>query len=364
MKKYLSSLFITFIFMFVGIVKVNAVNISGPSSVNVGKTATVKITDVINGNEYKLDFDSTYFEVSSTCGNRSKITSNCELDLKVLSSLKLTEDKVISFTISETASNDETKTTSLTIKANTQKPPESTKPPEETTTKPKTEAPKSNNANLKTLVIKADDDSEVALSPSFNSSVYEYSANVASTIRTISVNATMEDAKANMVISNNVNQELKAGENNKITITVTAEDGTKKAYVVNVKRDALTADATLKELTIEENKSFRLEEDKFNYIVKIKKNVKELTISYVLSDENASVSIEGNKNLKDGSKVKIIVTAEDGTKKVYTLNISKEATITKTKEKVISTERNPLIIMGLSIIAFGLIGGIVYVIRK
>lgn len=363
MKKFLSSLIIMFIFMFIGIINVDAINIKvNPTSVNVGKTATIEITDVISGNEYKLDFDSSNFEVSSTCGNRSKITTNCELNLKVLSSLKLSEDKVINFTITETAMKDETKNASLTIKANAQKPVESTK--NEETTSTTTSAQKSNNANLKTLVIKADDDSEVALSPSFNSSVYEYSANVASTIRTISVNATMEDAKANMVISNNANQELKAGENNKITITVTAEDGTKKAYVVNVKRDALTADATLKELTIEENKSFKLEEDKFNYTVKIKKNVKELTISYVLSDENASVSIEGNKNLKDGSKVKIIVTAEDGTKKVYTLNISKETTITKAKENIVSTEKNPLIIMGLSIIAFGLIGGIVYVVRK
>ena len=72
--------------------------------------------------------------------------------------------------------------------------------------------------------------------------------------------------------------------------------------------------------------------------------------------------VDGNKDLKDGSKVKITVTAQDGTKKVYTLEISKETEKKETNDVVV--EKNPLIIMGLSIIAFGLIGGIVYVIKK
>ena len=91
--------------------------------------------------------------------------------------------------------------------------------------------------------------------------------------------------------------------------------------------------------------------------------MKKLTINYVLDDENASVDIEGNKNLKDGSVVKVIVTAQDGTKKVYTLNISKETEVKKQTSNI-AVEKNPLIIMGLSIIAFGLIGGIIYVIKK
>ena len=155
-----------------------------------------------------------------------------------------------------------------------------------------------------------------------------------------------------------------AGENNKITITVTAEDGTKRTYTINITREALTADATLKELIIDEVENFELIEDKYNYTIKIAKNVKELSLSYVTSDDNATVEIEGNENLKDGSKVRITVIAEDGTKKVYTLTVSKEKANTKTNTSNIETEKNPLIIMTLSIIAFGLIGGIVYVVKK
>ena len=238
--------------------------------------------------------------------------------------------------------------------------PSTTQAPQTTKTQ---EAPKSNNANIKSLTIKGNDDSDVVLSPVFNSGVYDYEATVASNVKTVSITPILEDAKANAVISNNANEELKAGEDNKITITVTAEDGSKKAYNINIKREALTSDATLKNLEIEEIEKFKFDKDKFTYNVKIGKNVKSLTIIYELSDENSTVNIEGNSKLKNGSVVKVIVTAQDGTKKVYTLNIQKE---TNSKKKVanVAAEKNPLIILGLSMTAFALVGGIIYVAKK
>lgn len=238
--------------------------------------------------------------------------------------------------------------------------PSTTQAPQTTKTQ---EAPKSNNANIKSLTIKGNDDSDVVLSPVFNPGVYDYEATVASNVKTVSITPILEDAKANAVISNNANEELKAGEDNKITITVTAEDGSKKAYNINIKREALTSDATLKNLEIEEIEKFKFDKDKFTYNVKIGKNVKSLTITYELSDENSTVDIEGNSKLKNGSVVKVIVTAQDGTKKVYTLNIQKE---TNSKKKVanVAAEKNPLIILGLSMLAFALVGGIIYVAKK
>lgn len=240
-----------------------------------------------------------------------------------------------------------------------------------TTTNPTTTSPsttttsnKSNNANLKTLEVRDNDNNIISLSPVFSSSVYEYSATVDSAIKMVNIDATMEDAKSNLVISSNANEELKAGENNKITLTVTAEDGTKKAYVLNIKREALTADATLKSLKIKEDPSFKLETDTYQYNIKVSQNVSKLNFEYVTNDENASVTITGNEDIKDGSKVKLLVMAEDGTKKEYTITVSKEKTTTKSAKKVVSEERNPLIIMVLSIVAFCLIGSIVYVAKK
>lgn len=237
--------------------------------------------------------------------------------------------------------------------------PSTTQTPKTTTT----QTPKSNNANIKSLTIKGNNDSDVVLSPVFNPGVYDYETTVASNVKIVSITPILEDAKANAVISNNANEELKAGEDNKITITVTAEDGSKKAYNINIKREALTSDATLKNLEIEEIEKFKFDKDKFTYNVKIGKNVKSLTIIYELSDENSTVNIEGNSKLKNGSAVKVIVTAQDGTKKVYTLNIQKE---TNSKKKVanVAAEKNPLIILGLSMTAFALVGGIIYVAKK
>lgn len=238
--------------------------------------------------------------------------------------------------------------------------PSTTQAPQTTKTQ---EAPKSNNANIKSLTIKGNDDSDVVLSPVFNPGVYDYEATVASNVKTVSITPILEDAKANAVISNNANEELKAGEDNKITITVTAEDGSKKAYNINIKREALTSDATLKSLEIEEAEKFKFDKEKFTYNVKIDKNIKSLTIIYELSDENSTINIEGNSELKNGSIVKLIVTAQDGTKKVYTLNIIKETNKKKNVTSV-TAEKNPLIILGLSMVAFALVGGIIYVIKK
>ena len=238
--------------------------------------------------------------------------------------------------------------------------PSTTQAPQTTKTQ---EAPKSNNANIKSLTIKGNDDSDVVLSPVFNPGVYDYEATVASNVKTVSITPILEDAKANAVISNNANEELKAGEDNKITITVTAEDGSKKAYNINIKREALTSDATLKSLEIEEAEKFKFDKEKFTYNVKIDKNIKSLTIIYELSDENSTINIEGNSELKNGSIVKLIVTAQDGTKKVYTLNVIKETNKKKNVTSV-TAEKNPLIILGLSMVAFALVGGIIYVAKK
>lgn len=364
MKKI--SCFLCFIFVasIVGICNVKAATlVSNPKSVNVSTnsrdyTFTVTFSGTPD-NEWKLSYPAEVYPTGTNPISNGKLSvESGTITFAVQKNLSLTEDKKITIKITNENSGEEA-TTEVTILKNKTT---TTQPiPTSSTT---TQASKSNNANLKTLEITGSDDSEVVLSPSFSSNVYEYSATVAGEVKTITINATMEDSKANMVVSNNATEELVAGENNKIVITVTAEDGTKKAYTINIKREALTADATLKSLTIKECSDFELKENKFSYNVKIKDSVKKLTLDYVTSDENAEVSISGNENLKNGSKVKILVTAQDGTKKEYVLNIVKDTETTKKSSVDVEAEKNPLIIMALSMVAFGLIGGIIYVIKK
>lgn len=351
MKKFLNSLIIIFVFMFIGIVNVKAVDASIKKESN--NKYTFSWNGVENYSNYLLKYNNATLTEASNIETSGELRSSSGM---VTFQPSITSGTITFSIVKNDIGNDVLISKSIDFGTTTSKQ-------EQTTTTTTTQAPKSNNANLKSIVVKASDDSVVNLSPNFSPSLYEYEASVAGNVKTVNIEAIMEDSKANLIISNNVNDELIAGENNKITITVTAEDGTKKQYVVNIKREALTADATLSSLTIKEYKDFEFKSDKFNYVIKVKNNVNKLTLDYVLSDENAMVKVDGNKDLKDGSKVKIIVTAQDDTKKVYTLEISKETEEKKETNDVVA-EKNPLIIMGLSIIAFGLIGGIVYVIKK
>ena len=53
-------------------------------------------------------------------------------------------------------------------------------------------------------------------------------------------------------------------------------------------------------------------------------NETELDIKPTLEDDSATYEIVGNKNLKNGSKIKINVTSKDGSKSTYTIKIVKE----------------------------------------
>lgn len=371
MKKYIKYLSFLFLFMFIGIMGVSAASID---SITGGNTAGTKFTVKISKAK---DFVFSYAKGDLSCegvgtspiddpyGRQINIDS-VELSCNILTK----ETKNLTLSLIDLSGNSQNVTKSYGVNPATT----TTKPPTTTTTKPTTPptttttpTQKSTNANLKSLDIKGNDNSEVVLSPKFNSGVYNYDATVLATVENVSINAVAEDSKANVVISDVKN--LIAGENNKITITVTAEDGSKKTYTVNVKREALATDPTLKELKIEELPNFKLKDNTFNYNIKLKKGINKLTFDYTPSDVNATVTVEGNENLKDGSIIRIIVMAQNGNKKNYELTVnmsdSKEnKTTTKTQIKPGTSEKNPLIIMGLSIIAFGLIGGIAYNIKK
>ncbi|MBE5921662.1 MAG: hypothetical protein E7269_02790 [Lachnospiraceae bacterium] len=78
--------------------------------------------------------------------------------------------------------------------------------------------------------------SAIALSPSFSKNTTTYTANVANNMAKAVVSATANDDKATVSISK-TSLNLSEG-NNKVTITVTAEDGTTKTYTVTIKKKA------------------------------------------------------------------------------------------------------------------------------
>lgn len=373
MKRTLNYLLVLFIFMFVGVISVSATSLKlDPETIEVGKNSTLTISNPTRSGDYKISYDKSILEAKNNCGNsdfvlQNKVKDGCTIVFTAKKNLSLTENKKIEIKLSDDGgSTPEVKT--LTVKANatTTTTTTTTSPSTTTQTTTSTAKAKSNNAKLKELKITSEDKVELSYTPKFSSSINEYSLNVDGSISRVIINATLEDSNASLVISDNVKSELVAGENNKITITVLAEDGqTKNTYTINVLRDALETDATLKSLKIKEYPSFKFSADKFSYNVEVDSSVKKLTFDYTLASDKSSVEISGNDELKDGSVVKLTVTSEDGSKREYKFTVIKTKK-TSTTEKVVtvSSNKNPLIIIGLSLIAFGLIGGIVYVAKK
>ena len=205
------------------------------------------------------------------------------------------------------------------------------------------EVKKSNDATLKKL-----DVSGYTLTPTFKSNVNNYSMKVKNNITSLNVTAIPNNNEAQVVISGNKN--WKEG-NNTVTIKVTAEDGTVNTYIVNVERassnndtktDTKSNDNYLKSLTV---KSSHEMEPSFNknvnsYNIKVPYEVEKLDLSYITSNEKSKVEITGNEDFKVGSvnTVEIKVTAEDGSVRIYSLNVTRSTASRKTDLKDITID--------------------------
>jgi len=92
----------------------------------------------------------------------------------------------------------------------------------------------SDNASLASLRV-----SPAELNPPFDKDIYEYSANVGYNIEKLVVEALPEDENATIKITGN--ESLEEGEN-KVVVTVTAESGNKKEYVIKVTKESAPED--------------------------------------------------------------------------------------------------------------------------
>ncbi len=101
--------------------------------------------------------------------------------------------------------------------------------------------------------------------------------------------------------------------------------------------------SSLKIEGVEINPSFN--KDITNYTAMVSSEVTNLDIKAITESNTADVKIEGNKDLKDGENtIKITVTAEEGTKKVYTI------VVTKGEEAITTTENEKLKLSDLKIV--------------
>lgn len=180
----------------------------------------------------------------------------------------------------------------------------------------KTEEKKDSNALLKELVI---NNNKMTLS----NDTLSYNYTVLYEVEDIDIKAVAKSDKAKVKIEGNTG--LEVGKNT-VIITVTAEDGTEKVYLINVtkkeKNQLLSDDSTLSTLEIKGH-DIKFDPNNKKYEVKIS-NETALDIDYITSNENANVVITGNRKLKNGSVVTVEVTAENGTKSKYEITVKKK----------------------------------------
>lgn len=119
-------------------------------------------------------------------------------------------------------------------------------------------------------------------------------------------------------------QDLVVDEPQEATIVVSSSvcTGLTKTYTLSIKRTShsrYSENASLTGIQIDGHKEFKFEEGKNDYELTLKKNEKDLKITYSTA-ENATCTIDGNDNLGAGSKVIITCVAEDGeSTQVYTI---------------------------------------------
>ena len=155
----------------------------------------------------------------------------------------------------------------------------------------------------------------------FNKDTLEYKVTVEYNIDKMKIEATPNSEKSKVTI--NGNEDLSVGDN-VFKINVEAENGKVTTYTITVIRkkqgEEISNNNNIKSITIK-NHSIDFKSNVYKYTVKA--NEKELDLTITLDDENATYKITGNNDLKNGSEIKIKVTAENGEEKTYTLVIKK-----------------------------------------
>ena len=202
-----------------------------------------------------------------------------------------------------------TKKTTTTRKPTTTKKTTTTKKPTTTTT---TTRPKDSNNYLKELSI-------TGYIIDFQKDVLSYEITIEREVQNVEVKYSPVSEYATATIENDKNIDI----NKPIIIRVVAEDGSTKEYTINLKYRVLSSNLNLTDITIK-NYSFKFDNNKNSYDLIVKSEDSSLDITVVPEDQKTTYNFLGNKDLINGSKIKIELKSEDGQTKEYVINIIKE----------------------------------------
>ena len=229
------------------------------------------------------------------------------------------------------------KSLNITVKA---KPSPSPSP---SPTKTPTPAVKSSNNYLSSLSLSQ---GKIA----FSKTKTNYSVTVGATVSSVKINAKLEHGKASYVAGYNPRTvNLKYGKNT-VYIKTVAENGAKRTYTINITRSktssggsstkksssksgssnktsktaSKSSDNKLKTLYLSDG-VIKFKSNKYAYDVEVPYSVKKITVKGETSNDKAKVDGFGKHDLSVGANtIKVVVTAENGDEKTYTLRITRK----------------------------------------
>lgn len=172
------------------------------------------------------------------------------------------------------------------------------------------------------------------LDKEFNKDIYEYNLYV--DYRTTSI--TLEGLLGDKYASTMGFKEYKlTGDITVIILEVISESGEVKTYKINVIKEypkntttninmiSLSSNNYLKTLEIE-GYEIKFDKNTLEYEITVGSDVTSLDITAISELDSANVKIYGNDNFKEGENiVTVVVTAEDGSERTYTIKVNKKA---------------------------------------
>lgn len=284
-------LLMAMMFLSIGSVKAENVSITCPKTATVGTPFTCNVT---TDQTIYISTDLRVYKGSTTMEKNGSIE------------FKASEAKDYDIGIISEDGSNTFDTATITVKAAT-----TTKTTTTTTTKAK-----SDNNYLSSISVNGEK------IDNFSKNTAKYFVEVENDIKRATISGIAEDDLSSVEVDGP--STLSVGDN-EFTISVTSESNTTKFYKVIVTRkdEEESSSTDIKKIKI---KGYKLNFDNNSktFHLNIDKEDTELDIIVTLKDKNADYEIEGNENLKDGSVIKINVTAEDGTTDTYRIIIEKK----------------------------------------
>ena len=157
----------------------------------------------------------------------------------------------------------------------------------------------------------------------FDKNVLEYTLYVDYWVKSVTLNGVLGDEYASTLA---FKEYALTSDKTVITLPVVAENGDIKSYTINVvKVYPKSTNNYLSKLEIE-GYELKFNKDTLEYSIKVSSDVETLDITAVAEDSSARVNIYGNSDFKEGENtVTVVVTAEDGSERTYTITVDKEA---------------------------------------